>query len=194
MARRSMTAGSSIPSAWRGIETAPKDGSDLWLWDPKFRRAKVGSWREDGMMAERGEMWLDDSYDDFSCGLESCPLEPTHWMPLPSDPALENSESASQGDDGQWLGWQLEVVARCVEGWVEWDETHRQHEGMTTEDGTHITALPVPCWPTHGQFRNWVGLFREAAQAIDARSDETGSEADGFGPKGESAVAESDAP
>ncbi len=71
---------------WQPIETAPKDGSEIMLFDPKFQRFRIGSWREDEFLPDLGEMWLDDSYDDFSTGLNSCPLEPTHWMPLPDAP------------------------------------------------------------------------------------------------------------
>lgn len=76
----------SVPDAWHPIETAPKDGTEMMLFDPSFHRFKIGSWREDDFMNSVGAMWLDDSYDDFSCGFCSCPLEPTHWMPLPTPP------------------------------------------------------------------------------------------------------------
>ena len=74
------------PVGWQPIETAPKDGTEIFLHCPGSTRPKIGSWRVDGLMSERGEMWLDDSYDDFSTSFESCPLDPTHWMPLPTPP------------------------------------------------------------------------------------------------------------
>lgn len=73
------------------------------------------------------------------------------------------------------LPFQLDVIARSIEGWLEWHSDGRASEGLTTEDGTHIMALPVPVWPSHGMFRNWIEVLRSAAQAIEARSDETRS-------------------
>ena len=73
-------------SAWQPIETAPKDGSEVMLYDPRFRRFKIGRWREDDYCPEHGELWLDDSHDDFSTGFASCPIQPTHWQPLPEAP------------------------------------------------------------------------------------------------------------
>jgi hypothetical protein len=86
---------------------------------------------------------------------------------------------------------QLEVVARQIESWLEWSQTHRQSEGLTTKDGTHIMALPVPCWPSHGMFRNWITLFRAVAQRIEARSDETAKQ---VRPEGREPDGEADAP
>ena len=76
----------ALPDAWQPIETAPRDGSTLMLYDPAVRSFRLGSWREDDFMPDEGEMWLDNSHDDFSCGFASCPLCPTHWMPLPEPP------------------------------------------------------------------------------------------------------------
>jgi hypothetical protein len=74
---------------WYPIKTAPRDGTELLLWDPRFHRPKIGSWRKDGMRGDLGEMWLDDSYDDWSTGFESLPLQPTLWAKLPPPPTEE---------------------------------------------------------------------------------------------------------
>ena len=78
---------------WQPIETAPKDGTLIILWNSTkgLNRAYFGSWRvdsseehlEDSSLAN----WFDDSYDDFSLGYSSLPLNPTHWMPLPPPPS-----------------------------------------------------------------------------------------------------------
>ena len=73
-------------SDWQPIEGAPKDGSVILLYVPMYDFPKMGSWREDENMGHLGEMWLDESFDDFSCGFASVPIQPTHWMPLPSPP------------------------------------------------------------------------------------------------------------
>lgn len=70
---------------WKPIESAPRDGRDLLLWD---ERPYIGSWRKDDNVPKDGKMWLDNSYDDFSVGYASTPLKPTHWAaidPPPSD-------------------------------------------------------------------------------------------------------------
>lgn len=73
---------------WRPIETAPKDGTQLMLWCPDRAAPMFGSFRVDeGLSGNDEPLWLDNSYDDFSCGYASCPLKPTHWMPLPAPPS-----------------------------------------------------------------------------------------------------------
>jgi len=49
-------------------------------------RAVFGSWRVDEGFSSKEPMWLDESYDDYSCGFASNPLEPTYWMPIPPAP------------------------------------------------------------------------------------------------------------
>jgi hypothetical protein len=69
-------------SAWKPIETAPKDGTpfDMWGLDPAgggFRMAYCFySEEEGGFLADDG------------CSLTDHPFfTPTHWMPLPAPPA-----------------------------------------------------------------------------------------------------------
>ncbi|MEY4376770.1 MAG: hypothetical protein RJB26_1320 [Pseudomonadota bacterium] len=77
---------------WEPIETAPKDGTEVCLWGPKFRRPKVGSFRVDeGFSGNTKPLWLDDSYDDFSTGYAANPLQPTHWRPVPA-PSQEKAD------------------------------------------------------------------------------------------------------
>lgn len=79
-------------SMWQDISTAPKTGDRLLLWVPRAHRwnggeAVFGSWRVDGGFSGNEEpLWLDESYDDFSCGYSSTPLQPTHWQPEPGAP------------------------------------------------------------------------------------------------------------
>lgn len=55
---------------WRPIESAPKDGTEMWLWEGSDYR---GHW------SSRAEKW-------FSGGIN---IFPTHWMPLPTPPEGE---------------------------------------------------------------------------------------------------------
>ena len=66
--------------AWRPIETAPKDGSEILLAHPDGSMV-VGWWREDrtrGKVCGWSDGWSDG--DDFAM------TWPTHWMPLPAAP------------------------------------------------------------------------------------------------------------
>ena len=62
---------------WNKIETAPKDGTVLLLWDGKTMR--FGSWKKDYNVAGR-KQWLSEDGNDWSCGYYFTPLKPTHWM------------------------------------------------------------------------------------------------------------------
>lgn len=64
----------------------------------------------------------------------------------------------------------LSVVSNQINRWIEWERGHRAKEHLSTDDDTHIMALPVPFWPTHGQFKAWIKLFSEAATALDSLS------------------------
>lgn len=78
--------------SWQPIKTAPKDGTEVLLWCRCAWRDATGfvdkgSFRMDAN-ASPGDSaeWLKDDYDDYSCGMASTPLNPTHWMPLPEPP------------------------------------------------------------------------------------------------------------
>lgn len=108
---------------WRDIATAPRDGTDCVLWDG--RRARFGSWRVDEGFASKEPMWLDDSYDDFSCGFASVPITPTHWMPLPPPPSADSLGGyvAKRSEPDALPGDLRETVARIVDplSWRRFD-------------------------------------------------------------------------
>ena len=62
---------------------------------------------------------------------------------------------------------QLREIARQVTSWTEWASKRRDEEGISTEPDTAIMSLPVPMWPTHGQFDNWIRALNEAADQLD---------------------------
>lgn len=71
---------------WQDIASAPKDGTDIIVFDVLSGRGGVGFFGWDG-----------DAYDDpvppfqvFISFNESCET-PTHWMPLPQPPNEETS-------------------------------------------------------------------------------------------------------
>jgi hypothetical protein len=59
------------------MAAAPKDGTMLLLWCNGV--PTIGSWRKDDNCPLDDPLWLDNSYDDFSCGYASRPLKPSHW-------------------------------------------------------------------------------------------------------------------
>lgn len=71
----------ALASQWQPIETAPKDGTPVLCVVAGFQPA-VAEYHEN-----IGWWYGDDDYppeDWLICG---DPYEPTHWMPLPPDPA-----------------------------------------------------------------------------------------------------------
>jgi hypothetical protein len=86
---RAALAAAPPVDGWQPIETAPRDETKVLLWSDGG--AVFGSWRVDKGYASKKPMWLDESYDDFSCGFASVPLDPTHWMPLPQPPNNERT-------------------------------------------------------------------------------------------------------
>jgi len=104
--KAALTARKVDAQTWQKIETAPKDGTRIFVWTGKreFSRMLEASWRkptgteywaagseepnpEEGTFGEE-EGWFD--------GMGYCAnkLEgerfPTHWMPLPSSPASDD--------------------------------------------------------------------------------------------------------
>lgn len=93
---------------WQPIETAPKDLSEVLVYDPN-----------DGVCIARWEklapspFWNKDIFDLWdSKEVEDISVEPTHWMPLPPDPRLgkapDQGPDYGAGLDGHWTtlaGW-----------------------------------------------------------------------------------------
>ena len=67
-------------SAWQPIETAPKDGTRVWLWNG-YRRA-IG-WYSHYEDSSSG--WHRQALIGEPLGLRDIAPE-THWMPLPGPP------------------------------------------------------------------------------------------------------------
>jgi len=91
---------------WQPIETAPKDGTTVFLWtgNDEFPTRWEGSWRspneselwvngseepceKEGTFSEE-EGWFNDEYMTFKLQGESYP---THWRPLPDKPNKNNT-------------------------------------------------------------------------------------------------------
>ena len=83
-------------SAWRPIETAPKDGASIllhfqwdestWPWTCCDVNTVVASWWDDESDDDGEGAWI--CYMNLPSDPE-CPFKPTHWMPLPDPPPAE---------------------------------------------------------------------------------------------------------
>ena len=76
------------PGTWYPISTAPKDGTEILLWFPKFKCVINGFWDTFEENQKLYETW----YVPHDFIIPNDPDEyPTHWMPLPAPP---------EGDEG----------------------------------------------------------------------------------------------
>jgi len=83
---------------WRPIETAPKDGTAVWLWHEG--QAYIGYCRRSDWLC-KADKWSAKFYvsradeERKACGLPdetwgtNFEINPTHWMPLPPPPTPE---------------------------------------------------------------------------------------------------------
>lgn len=72
-----------VAEQWRPIETAPRDGTPLWLVEPGESFGLTVAHQYQGM-------WLHDSFggdrwEEVRGGIAPV-RQPTHWMPLPAPP------------------------------------------------------------------------------------------------------------
>jgi hypothetical protein len=70
---------------WQPIATAPKDGSDILLFNGSSQRMQVCSWGYDDLFKSEPKEWIfgesqgeHNEYSVFD--------NPSHWMPLPPPP------------------------------------------------------------------------------------------------------------
>lgn len=75
-------------SAWQPIETAPKDGTEIYVWAPGWngrgplvRTAWCGT--QDGACG----FWM----NEFLNGSYGCPFKPAHWTPIPPPPVIHET-------------------------------------------------------------------------------------------------------
>jgi hypothetical protein len=84
----------SVPNAWRPIETAPKDGTEVDLYgswrnqDGSIYRGRFPSC-EWGELASGGQAWLYDGIGLVEHSANQARI--THWMPLPEPPQSEGA-------------------------------------------------------------------------------------------------------
>lgn len=76
---------------WQEIETAPKDGTAVLLWDADLEDAPhyepvIGHFVDFESVGGAPDGYHSGWYDNVSGRVE---LRPTHWMPLPDPPVME---------------------------------------------------------------------------------------------------------
>ena len=91
-------------SPWRGMESAPKDGTAVLLHNNSAPGNPSGRMEScDGGNTVVGEWWASgesdrdaDGFGDWMCYMDAiedprCPFVPTHWMPLPEAPRKDET-------------------------------------------------------------------------------------------------------
>ena len=81
-------------SKWKSIDSAPLDATAILVMRDIWPGTKSGRAEEcNGGNTYVAEWWSDDEGDGgaWTCYMDSicdpeCPIEPTHWMPLPRPP------------------------------------------------------------------------------------------------------------
>lgn len=92
---------------WQPIETAPRDGTAVLVMRDIWPGTKSGRAEEcNGHNTYVAEWWADehDGAGAWICYMNAfheseCPIEPTHWMPLPAPPS---NAALSESLIGEW--------------------------------------------------------------------------------------------
>ena len=83
---------------FKPIEFAKKDGTEYLLLCKSFAGGyyylTIGSYRvDDGFSGNKNPLWLDNSYDEFSTGYSSVPLDPIGFMEINFEDFVKDYES-----------------------------------------------------------------------------------------------------
>lgn len=80
---------------WQPIETAPKDGTALLVMRNIWPGTKTGRAEDcNGHNTYVAGYWSSENEGRWMCYMDQirdpeCPIEPTHWMPLPQPPETQ---------------------------------------------------------------------------------------------------------
>ena len=78
---RALVPGWAVEQDWQPIATAPTNGTWIWCWHAEHR------WKRIGMRSKAsGPRWY---YSRTGFNAQYADDAPTHWRPLPADPAAE---------------------------------------------------------------------------------------------------------
>jgi hypothetical protein len=90
-------------SEWQPIETVPRDGRAVLVMRDIWPGTESGRAEEcNGHNTYVAAWWGDNAIDgEWVCYMDQvqdprCPIEPTHWMPLPDPPIVQTRASDPQ--------------------------------------------------------------------------------------------------
>jgi len=80
-----------IKEGWQPIETAPKDGSEILIYcGAPWAKIEKAKWYAPWANWLTGNFPVDPARESGTYGIGS--FVPTHWMPLPTPPTMEESK------------------------------------------------------------------------------------------------------
>ena len=77
---------------WQPIETAPKDGTFLLLWEQYSTNPFIGSWLGTRWTVSHEHVDAEGGWDGANV-VDALSMPVTHWMPLPAAPGPADGES-----------------------------------------------------------------------------------------------------
>ena len=78
----------AVTAGWMPIETAPKDGSYLLLWEQYSKTPFVGFWSDGSWPVSHEHVDAEGGWDG-PIVIDVTSMSITHWMPLPPAPSTE---------------------------------------------------------------------------------------------------------
>ena len=97
---------------WKPIESAPKDGTEIWAYNGE--QARMG-WIEGQGYALW--VWADPLLSDA----DPNPEQPTHWMPLPAAPSKYTGDHDGMQDDPRTRWQQLTTPPSSAQPERDWE-------------------------------------------------------------------------
>ena len=82
----------AVAAGWQSIETAPKDGSYLLLWEQYSDAPFVGYWSGGSWSVSHEHVDAEGGWDGANV-VDALSMPITHWMPLPAAPGPADGES-----------------------------------------------------------------------------------------------------
>jgi len=77
---------------WQPIETAPKDGTSIILYEPNRKKVQIGKWDNDRWAKKPRPYWA--MVSGYSDKTYERMFPPTHWQPLPPSPTESTPDAA----------------------------------------------------------------------------------------------------
>ena len=82
----------AVAAGWVPIETAPKDGSYLLLWEQYSEAPFVGYWSGGSWSVSHEHVDAEGGWDGANV-VDALSMPITHWMPLPPAPSTEGEKA-----------------------------------------------------------------------------------------------------